>query len=266
MEILHHKDLNKKDPKELLGYLPYVKLSLKEWLFVDIRLTEAAENLSIEKVAEIIRASFKSREGKLYICNEREILMLVRWGKNNPASIVADTIGAALPKEGCQVFVHEPTLTGVSKLEVSITYKKPASAPTYADARATRRENVVVVADDDMYMRMLVKKGAGPNATIVEVADGSEVLAAYQKSVPDIIFLDIHMPGMNGSDVLQQILAVDPSAYIVMLSADSSRENVESTAHIRCEGLSDETVHQGKAAGIFDQVRHDFVGGANFHI
>jgi len=99
MEILHHKDLHKKDPRELLGYLPYVKLSLKEWLFVDIRLTDEEENLSVEQMAEAVHALFKSREGKLYIVNDRELLMLVRWGKNNPAAIVADSIGASLPKD-----------------------------------------------------------------------------------------------------------------------------------------------------------------------
>jgi two-component system chemotaxis response regulator CheY len=234
MEILYHKD-----HRELLGYLPYVKLTLKEWLFVDVRIEEAAvKDLTVAKAAEAVHALFKSREGKLFVCNDREILMIVRWGKSNPASVVADGIGKALPKDGCQVFVHEPTMSGVTKLEVLITYKKPTAAPlTYADKRATRRENVILVADDDLYMRMLVKKGVVVNSTVVEVADGAQVLDAYKKSVPDIIFLDIHMPNIDGTELLQQIRAIDPRAYIVMLSADSSAENVKSTTQSGAKGF-----------------------------
>ncbi len=228
MEILHHRDLQKKDHKELLGYLPYVKLSLKEWMFVDIRLSEMPEDsFAIERAAEEVHALYKNREGKLYICNDREILMLVRWGKDNPAEAIATDIGTVLPKEECQVYVHEPTMGGIAKLEILITYRRASTTPTYADTRATRRENIVIVADDDMYMRMLVKKGLGPDATVIEVADGGDVIETYKKNVPDIIFLDIHMPKIEGNALLEQILKTDPRAYIIMLSADSSRENVK---------------------------------------
>lgn len=233
MEILSHKD-----HRQLLTYLPYVKMTLNEWLFVDIGLTEPlSENLTAEEAAEAVHGIFKSREGKLFVINEREILMIVRWEKTNPISTVADNISVALPKDGCEIYVHEPTIAGLAKLEVLITYKKPASAPTLADRRALRRKNVVEVADDDMYMRMLVKKGLGPRCEVVEIADGMQILDTYQAKAPDILFLDIHMPNMNGTNVLQQILAIDPKAFVVMLSADSSRDNVEYAAHNGAKGF-----------------------------
>jgi two-component system, chemotaxis family, chemotaxis protein CheY len=242
MEILSHKE-----HKELLGYLPYVKMSLKEWLFVDVRLTEVSDkNLTIAKIAEAVHSLFKNREGKLYICNEREILMIVRWGKNNPASIVADSISKALPENGCEVFVHEPTMAGLAKLEILITYKKPVLSSAFADLRATRRENVIVVADDDMFLRSLVKKGVGVNYTIIEIADGGEVFEAYKTHAPDILFLDIHLPNTEGTILLKQVLALDPCAYVVMLSADSSLENVETTTHQGAKGFLTKPFSGGK--------------------
>ncbi|MDD3370276.1 MAG: response regulator [Alphaproteobacteria bacterium] len=238
MEILYHKDLRNKDHRELLGYLPYVKLSLKEWLFVDIRLNErAAPKLTIDHVAEAVHTLFKKLEGKLYVCNDREILMIIRWGKNNPNSIVADNIGTALPKDGCQVYVHEPTLQGLAKLEILITYKKPETSTSLADVRATRRENIILIADDDMYMRLLAKKAMPQNYTIVEVADGNDVIEAYKKHIPDVVFLDIHLPNVEGTNLLQQLLAMDSKAYVIMLSADSSRENVKTTANNGARGF-----------------------------
>lgn len=233
MEILNHKD-----QKDLVGYLPYVRQSIKDWLFVDIRLSNEADiPLTVTQTAEAVHALFKNREGKLYICNEREILMIVRWGRENPASIVADSVGKALPAEGCEIFVHEPTVEGIAKLEILISYKKPVHTTTLADIRATRRENVILVADDDMYMRLLIKKGVGPNFTVCEVANGAEVFEACRKFAPDIVFLDIHMPGMEGTDALGKILSIDPKAFVVMVSADSSRENVEDTIRKGAKGF-----------------------------
>jgi len=233
MEVVRHKDY-----KELLAYLPHVKSSLKEWMFVDVRITDFSDkDLTVENAAQAVQALFRLREGKLYICNDREILLIVRWGKNNPPSAIADSVSKALPEKGCVVFVHEPTAAGLAKLEILITYKKPVVAPTLSDVRATRRENVILVADDDMFMRSLVKKGVGLNYTVVEVPDGANVLEAYKNKNPDVIFLDIHMPNIDGTALLQQILALDPNAYIVMLSADSSRENVEITTQKGARGF-----------------------------
>ena len=220
MEILSHKN-----HLDLLNYLPHVKSSLKEWLFVDVRLTNNSDkDFTITDAANLIHSLFGSKEGKLYICNDREILMLLRWGRTHDPSEISKSVEERLPAGSCEVRTHEPTSEGVEKFEMLITYKKPVGL---ADLRRARQEKIILVADDDMYMRMLVKKGASEGIVVHEAADGSEVLAAYKKYVPDILFLDIHMPNKEGIDILRDILAVDSKAYIIMLSADSSRENVE---------------------------------------
>ena len=52
------------------------------------------------------------------------------------------------------------------------------------------------------------------------------VLKFYHEHNPDILFLDIHMPGRTGLDLINEILEIDPDAYIIILSADSSADNV----------------------------------------
>ena len=89
-----------------------------------------------------------------------------------------------------------------------------------------------------MYMRMLVKKGVPVNTKVIEVSNGSEVIAEYKKSIPDIVFLDIHMPGMDGITVLNKLFSMDKEAYVIMLSADSSPENVDFTTKIRRKRVS----------------------------
>jgi len=221
MEILRHEN-----GKELLNDMPHVRSSLNEWLFVDIRLID--KNFVIANMANSIQPLFKDKEGKIYICNDHEILVLLRWGKTWAISEITESVERRLLEGSCMVRVHECTLEGLAKLERLITHKK-AAAPSMADTRATRRENVILLADDDMFIRILVKNAIASQATVREVEDGNEIIGAYKRYAPDILFLDIHMPNREGTDVMNDILPLDPEAYIVMLSADGSRENIETS-------------------------------------
>lgn len=51
-------------------------------------------------------------------------------------------------------------------------------------------------------------------------------MAAYKNHKPNIVFLDIHLPGRNGKEILNDIRAFDENAFVIMLSADSNKDNV----------------------------------------
>ena len=90
--------------------------------------------------------------------------------------------------------------------------------------------NKVMIADDNTFIRFLVKKLLGPYAEVIEVARGDDVMAAYMEARPDILFLDIHLPGKSGLAVINEIAIKDPESYVVMMSADSMRDNVITAA------------------------------------
>lgn len=232
MEILSNHNR-----QELLDYLPHIKSSQKEWQIVEIRLVGNAANFTTADAAKITHTLLENKEGKIYICNDRDVLALVRWGKveNNP-TVIADIIAKELPERSCKVAVHEATPEGFAKLVLFIGPPKSTTSE-FANVRYTRKENVVLVADDDMYVRMLVKKGMPVGITVYETADGNEVIESYKKYNPDMVFLDIHLPGKDGTELLKEILALDKDAHVVMLSADSSRENVQFTASLGTKGF-----------------------------
>ncbi|HEU5079167.1 MAG TPA: LytTR family DNA-binding domain-containing protein [Opitutaceae bacterium] len=75
----------------------------------------------------------------------------------------------------------------------------------------------VVLADDEPLPRRRLRRllQAAPNVEIVEeCADGAAALAAIRQHEPDIVFLDVQMPGMNGFDVLR---ALDPERLPVVI-------------------------------------------------
>jgi DNA-binding NarL/FixJ family response regulator len=59
-----------------------------------------------------------------------------------------------------------------------------------------------------------------------EAADGREALRLAEALRPDIVLLDIAMPGMNGLEVAQRLADADPAIRVVILSMHASEEYV----------------------------------------
>ena len=79
----------------------------------------------------------------------------------------------------------------------------------------------ILIADDAMFMRASIKKllvDAG-HTVIGEAADGEEAINKYTELKPDVIILDITMPGTDGIEALVRIKAIDPAAKIIICSA-----------------------------------------------
>jgi CheY-like chemotaxis protein len=99
--------------------------------------------------------------------------------------------------------------------------------------QAQRRR--VLVIDDDEIVRYLVRQRL-TQYEIVEAASGEEGLAHARRAPPDVIVLDLRMPGMSGTDVLAR-LAADAATrevpVVVLTSAqldELERKTIESHA------------------------------------
>lgn len=79
----------------------------------------------------------------------------------------------------------------------------------------------IMIVDDALFMRKTIRRilEADGYTDILEMPDGESALSAYETEKPDLMLLDITMPGMSGLDVLERIMSTDPSAKIVMCSA-----------------------------------------------
>jgi len=89
-------------------------------------------------------------------------------------------------------------------------------------------QKTVLVADDDSFNRQLISSIFSKLSTIkiVEAADGQEALDKLDSEPIDMIFLDIHMPIMNGFETLKAI-KTDPKyshLYIVVITTDSEEK------------------------------------------
>jgi two-component system chemotaxis response regulator CheY len=96
---------------------------------------------------------------------------------------------------------------------------------TAAAQSAPRR---IVVADDSFDSRQILVRLLGQfvDAEIVEARNGVDAWSAYQRVRPQLTFLDIDMPGRDGLDVLSDIRASDPKAFVVLVSGLGAVEAV----------------------------------------
>jgi two-component system chemotaxis response regulator CheY len=79
----------------------------------------------------------------------------------------------------------------------------------------------VLVVDDAAFMRKLLTDALtnGGHEVVGEAGNGVEAVARWQELRPELTTLDITMPEKDGLAALAEIMAIDPSAKIIMCSA-----------------------------------------------
>jgi DNA-binding response OmpR family regulator len=76
----------------------------------------------------------------------------------------------------------------------------------------------ILVVDDEKDIRQLLIDCLSGDFEILEATDGSEALLVIEKTIPDLVILDIMMPGTNGFQVLRR-LRQTPDIPVIVLSA-----------------------------------------------
>jgi len=86
----------------------------------------------------------------------------------------------------------------------------------------------VLVVDDDNLMRELLKAMLREEGfrVVGEARDGPGALNQVGRLNPDVVCLDVNMPGMSGLEVLKAIQAAAPSTRVVMITGDASMSTV----------------------------------------
>ncbi|MFD1702895.1 ATP-binding protein [Methylopila henanensis] len=112
------------------------------------------------------------------------------------------------------------------------TFRVKLMLPHVADARrpiAPARRTVgylgrrrrVLVVDDDADQRNLMRETLEPLGFEVRVAtDGPSALSLAREQAPDLVLLDVSMPGLSGWEAAKRLREEDPGVRIVMMSAN----------------------------------------------
>jgi two-component system chemotaxis response regulator CheB len=123
-------------------------------------------------------------------------------------------------------------------------------------AQIGARKIRVLHIDDSAVMRSLLRMVLEPQASIeiaAAVSSGQEGLAAFERIRPDLVLLDIEMPGMNGLEVLSAIRRHDRRVPVIMCSTLTSR-GARITIEALARGATDYVTKPGAQHGVREGV------------
>jgi two-component system chemotaxis response regulator CheY len=111
----------------------------------------------------------------------------------------------------------------------------------------------ILVVDDAAFMRKMVTDALtkGGHEVIGEAGNGAEAVERYQSLKPDLTTLDITMPEKDGLSALKDIMALDPSAKVIMCSALGQESKVLESIKL---GAKDFVVKPFQADRVLDAV------------
>lgn len=82
---------------------------------------------------------------------------------------------------------------------------------------------VILVVDDEETIRFCLKEALEfEGHKVYTEEDGEKSLSLVKKVIPDLVILDLKMPGMNGLDLLREIKLHDPNILVILLTGHGS--------------------------------------------
>lgn len=85
---------------------------------------------------------------------------------------------------------------------------------------------ILIVDDEALVRRSLSRALKSKGYEVTEAVNGTEGLQFWKSVHPDLVFLDVLMPGMTGPEVLKEI-GSDSKAKVILMSAFSGEHNMQ---------------------------------------
>lgn len=91
-----------------------------------------------------------------------------------------------------------------------------------------KRKKVVLVVDDEPAIRQVLRRTlSGARCVVLEAEDGFQAMRVFSKEKPDMVLLDVNIPGMSGLSVLRRIKRIRKSADVVLLTGFGDIEDAK---------------------------------------
>ncbi|KKT56961.1 MAG: Two component system response regulator, modulated diguanylate cyclase [Candidatus Giovannonibacteria bacterium GW2011_GWC2_44_9] len=113
----------------------------------------------------------------------------------------------------------------------------PSADRNYSITGSGNKENILIVEDDKFLRDLIVQKLGREGFRTSEAMDGEEGLKAAKEMRPDLILLDLILPGMDGFEVLKRIKEDKVTAQIpvIVLSNLGQKEDMDRTVALGAE-------------------------------
>src|SRR5919112_187922 len=101
------------------------------------------------------------------------------------------------------------------------------STPVSFDQRALEDVRVLIVDDHDLFRSGLRNLLEEEGVQIVgEASAGQEALKIVRELAPDVVVMDLNMPGMGGVEATRQVAARNPATHVLVLTISSDDDSI----------------------------------------
>lgn len=212
-----------------------------------------------QKVIESAQLLIPSQEPQIYLCEDGDIFILAPalsskdahklaleiagflgvpadadiyalYEMSQQVNKVADLIEAkfARRKKAMEIELRNREMAMQERKRHAILHgiKPQDQLQDMAARRKEREQPELMIIEDDGFSCRLVENVLQKKYQLTALHTAERALETYIRLAPDVLFLDINLPDVTGHELLEQIMKIDPSAYVIMLSGNSDRDNI----------------------------------------
>lgn len=236
---------------QILSFLPLIQDNYADWHVINLKFQASSKEEAKEIVTNYIK-TYEQHNGFVYIENTSTAVSIIKLGPIENYSEIQNTIEKNIGDKRCSVRAQKMTSNGLKQIQINIT-DGVSKKSNFFKIRENRSEKIIMVVEDDMFIRKTMNSLLSNIAETVEVADGKDAVEQYKRCNPDIVIMDIHMPDSNGLEVIEQIMHEDSNAFILISSADSIRKNVLIAMEKGAAGFLAKPIQKEKIFGYIEQ-------------
>ncbi|MCX5795509.1 MAG: response regulator [Elusimicrobia bacterium] len=115
----------------------------------------------------------------------------------------------------------------------------------------------VLITDDSKFMRLVMRNLlVGQGLEVVGEAENvPQALEKYQALKPDLVTMDLVMPGDSGLKGIEQLRALDPQARVLVISALGQRQMIDDALRLGAKGFVEKPVKAEQLAEALGKLR-----------
>lgn len=113
----------------------------------------------------------------------------------------------------------------------------------------------ILITDDSILARKQLKDIISTlgTPTFIEAKDGQDAIDKYKENHPDLVFLDIVMPKKDGNTAIEEIIAYDPKATIVIASSVGTQSQLKLALEAGAKDFIQKPLNKEQVLGVIQR-------------
>lgn len=200
----------------------------------------------------------KGIEKAVYVCFYERIVFGALKDIETYYDLQASTDAESL-RDRCEQMIKQQEREAAAKRKASFEAapEQVMMFAAIAKGRALRANPEVLIVEDQLFSAQMLSKLLEPLHKTYIAANAETAWDIYLKYAPDIVFLDVEMPGTNGHKLANIIRQFDKDAYIIMVTASHAAEDIATARSNRVNGYIVKPYGKNKIVEAIDKYKTD---------